>query len=43
VRAPSLKSYFDRLLDFADYSRWGRSLPQGHESKAIELGAPTPA
>ncbi|TMK74654.1 MAG: NAD-dependent epimerase/dehydratase family protein [Actinobacteria bacterium] len=28
IRAPSLDSYFDRLLDFADYSRWGRSLPQ---------------
>jgi thioester reductase-like protein len=43
LRAPSLDSYFDRLLDFADYSRWGRSLPQRHESRAIELGAPTPA
>src|SRR6476619_4443513 len=43
LRAPSLESYFDRLLDFADYSRWGRSLPQRHESRGIELGAPTPA
>jgi thioester reductase-like protein len=43
IRAPSLDSYFDRLLDFADYSRWGRSLPQRHETRAIELGAPTPA
>jgi thioester reductase-like protein len=43
LRAPSLDSYFDRLLDFADYSRWGRSLPKRHESRAIELGAPTPA
>jgi GGDEF domain-containing protein len=43
IRAPSLDSDFDRLLDFADYSRWGRSLPQRHEARAIELGAPTPA
>jgi thioester reductase-like protein len=43
IRAPSLDSYFDRLLDFADYSRWGRSLPQRHESRPIELGSPTPA
>jgi thioester reductase-like protein len=43
IRAPALDSYFDRLLDFADYSRWGRSLPQRHETRAIELGAPTPA
>jgi thioester reductase-like protein len=43
IRAPSLESYFDRLLDFADYSRWGRSLPQRHETRAIERGAPMPA
>jgi hypothetical protein len=43
IRAPSLESYFDRLLDFADYSRWGRSLPPRHEARAIELGAATPA
>jgi thioester reductase-like protein len=43
LRVPSLHSYFDRLLYFADYSRWGRSLPQRYESRAIELGAPTPA
>ena len=43
LRAPSLHSYFDRLLRFADYSRWGRSLPQRFESRAIELGAPTAA
>jgi thioester reductase-like protein len=43
IRAPSLDSYFDRLLDFADYSRWGRSLPQRHEARAIELDSPTSA
>ncbi|OLE37622.1 MAG: hypothetical protein AUG48_03995 [Actinobacteria bacterium 13_1_20CM_3_68_9] len=43
IRAPALDSYFDLLLDFADYSRWGRSLPRRHEARAVELGAPTPA
>jgi thioester reductase-like protein len=43
IRAPSLESYFDRLLDFANYSRWGRGLPQRHEARAIERGSSTPA
>jgi thioester reductase-like protein len=41
IRAPSLDSYFDRLLDFADHARWGRSLPQRHEARASELRSPT--
>jgi thioester reductase-like protein len=41
IRAPSLDSYFDRLLDFANYSRWGRSLPRRHEARASKLRSPT--
>ena len=39
VRAPSLESYFDRLLDFAVSARWGRSLPSRRDTLAQTLGS----
>jgi long-chain acyl-CoA synthetase len=52
IKAPRLRSYFDRLMDFAEGSHWGRRLPARHEAaratttqrrrRARRSGSPAP-
>ncbi|UJA21140.1 NAD-dependent epimerase/dehydratase family protein [Thermoleophilia bacterium SCSIO 60948] len=41
VEMPPLRTYFDRLMDFAESAGWGRDIPPRFESaRASEAGAP---